>query len=230
MEKALLKVSHETYWLLPGYLLALEFREGWVCSRIRSREFSRLKPFSIGTPAIGGNLAAGWNTIVDANNRRYLEPHEEGHFIHSFFGVNKPKCKIYHRYPSDTTLGSLKGIELTLTDDWGYVDGDSSPYEGPYSQESEIITVKERYPAFQAHNPLSDAMTNVLLSFEMYKYTYVLLKDVDLIKDILLGKRVSRKYTVGRAEPMPATCPNWLKKQVGPELLAQTLGIMKEGS
>lgn len=226
---AILKESHENYWLKEGYLLALQFATGWICFRILGWEPSNVKPYSLGTAlAASGNLAA-WNEIVDGGNRRYLEPPEERWIYHAFYGVNKPKARIFLQYPTRQDRMNLVAVQRTITGDVGYIDGELSPYDGPFALKSQLFTVHELYPAFQCYNPLPDVMDNVMLNIDIMRYNYVIIKNRDLIKDILTLKRPGRLHTVAGIDPEPARCPDWLRDLVGKDLINYSKTIMEEG-
>ena len=225
---AILKESHENYWLKEGYLLALQFATGWVCFRILGWEPSNVKPYSLGTALAGGANLAAWNEIVDGGGRRYLMPPEERWIHHIFYGVNKPKARIFFQYPTRQDRMNLVAVQRTITGDVGYVDGEMSPYDGPFALKSQIFTVHELYPAFQCYNPLLDVMDNVMLNIDIMRYSYVIIKNRDLIRDILTLKRPGRLHTVAGIDPGPARCPDWLRDLV-PGLLDYSKTIMEEG-
>ncbi|MBA7653030.1 hypothetical protein ES703_60871 [subsurface metagenome] len=225
---ALLKESHENLWLREGYLLALQFEQGWACFRILGWEPSNVKPYSLGAVAATKNLAE-WDEITDADGRRYLAPPEKRFIKHSFYGVNKPKARIFFQHPSRDDRWNLIAVQRVITGDVGYIDGDMSPYDGPFSLKSQIFTVNELYPAFQCYNPLNDAMDNVMLNFDIMQYTYQIIKDTDLIRDILTLKRPGRLHTVAGIIPGPARAPEWLTNLVTEGLLDYTKGVVKEG-
>jgi len=225
---AILKESHENYWLKEGYLLALQFATGWICFRILGWEPSNVKPYSLGAVAAGLNLAA-WNEIVDAGGRRYLMPPEERWIYHTFYGVNKPKARIYFQYPTRQDRMNLVAVQRTITGDVGYIDGEISPYDGPFTLKSQIFTVHELYPAFQCYNPLPDGMDNVMLNFDIMRYSYVIIKNRDLIRDILTLKRPGRLHTVAGIDPEPCRVPDWLRDLVGTDLINYSKTIMEEG-
>ena len=224
--KAILTESHETRWLEQGWLLLLFFQEGAVPFRIVDREWSQLKPYSLGY-----NLAAGSNfddylEIQDAQNRRYLEPYKDDFIYHTFWGVTPSKVRIYYQYPPRTDIGGMVSAPRTTTGDVGYVDGEMSPYEGPYSPKTELFTIKERYPLFQAYNPLNDSIYQVKLAFDQMRYTYEIIKDKPLIKEMLVGNRRVKKYTMGSVDKL-MTIPNWLEKLVGTDILKYTIDVME---
>jgi len=228
MEITLLKETHDNLWLNEGYFLLLWFREGYVPVRVTGREWANLKPFSLGNVAARANLAA-WNEIVDAFNRHYFEPYKESLIFHIFWGVNKPKARMYVQYPPRKNIGNILAPDRTVVGDVGYITGDDSPYDGPYSVKTELFSIKEIYPAFQAFNPLTDNMINLLLSAEYMKYSYKILKDRTLIKELVLGQRPARKYTMGQIDPDAMSVPEWLERLVTKDILEYTSGLVTGG-
>lgn len=228
MNVSLLKTSHEDLFLEQGWLLALGFLEGWACFRITHKEWANLQPWSLGAVAALGNLAA-YNEVIDANSRHYLEPHDEALLYHSFWGVTPTKARIYVQYPPRSDIGSTLATPRTITGDVGYIDGQKSPFDGPFSLSTEIITVKGKYPALQVYNPLNDTMANVLVNFDQRHYQYTVIKDKALLRDMLIGNRRVKKYTMGPAWPNPTTIPDWLEDLVTKALLKYTLEVMAEG-
>ena len=234
MQISLLKESHENLFLREGYLLALKFQQGYACFRILGWEPSNVKPYSLGAVTALSNLAA-WNEVVDAGNRRYLMPPEEYWIYHAFYGVNKPKARIFFQYPTRQDRWNLVAVQRTITGtaavapDVGYIDGEMSPFDGPFALKSQLFTVHELYPAFNCYNPLNDAMDNVMLNFELMRYSYLIIKNRDLIRDILTLKRPGRLHTVAGIDPSPARMPDWLSDRVGKELLEYSKTVIEEG-
>jgi len=228
MQATILKESHEDIFLKEGYLLALQFKQGWVAFRILGAEPSDVKPYSLGAVAAASNLSA-WNEIIDSGSRRYLMPPEKHWIYHAFYGVNKPKARIFFQYPTRQDRWNLIAVERTITGDVGYIDGEMSPYDGPFALKSQIFTVNELYPAFNCYNPLPDAMDNVMLNFDIMRYSYIIIKNKDLIHDILTLKRPGRLHTVAGIDPGPATMPDWLSDLIGKELVDYSQTVMQEG-
>ncbi len=231
MDKVILTKSHEDYFLDQGHLLALGFREGWFCVRILQRQWSGLRPWSLGAVAAGANLA-NYDEIQDANQRHYLEPFIDGLIYHSFWGVTPTPARIFVQFPPRTDMGSMLQIPRSIAApaNVGYIDGYQSPFDGPFSLKTEIFTVKERYSAYQAYNPVGDAMTNVMLNFDQMQYSYEVITDLDLIKSMLIGERRVRKYTMGTADPLPMRMPQWLLDIVNnksSQLLQFTLDVVR---
>ncbi|MBA7684906.1 hypothetical protein ES703_93319 [subsurface metagenome] len=153
MDVSLLKTSHEDLFLDQGYFLALGFFEGWACFRIMHKEWANLTPWSLGVCGALGNLGA-WDEVQTALAKHYLEPHDNLLIYHSFWGVTPVRARIFTQYPSQANLGNVLAVPRVITGDVGYIDGEKSPFDGPFSQTTELITVKEKYPLYH-HQLLS---------------------------------------------------------------------------
>jgi hypothetical protein len=229
-QMSILQQSHRDFFLEEGFLFALQFNQGWVVFRVMGKEDSQLRPWNLGggsgCPALG-NLSA-WDEIQDSQNRHYLEPAKYGQIKHIFWGVSPPKARIYLQYPTRVDRNSLLPITRTLTDDVGYVNGEDfigSPYDGPFSSKTELFTVREWWPAFQAYNPTEYTMNYVLMNFDVRTYTYNIVTDQAFIKDCLTGVRRCRKYTVGGID-IPMNIPAWLQNDLPTSYLAYTQSVM----
>lgn len=222
---AVLKTSHEDLFLQQGWLLALHFAEGWACFRIVDLEWANLEPWSLGAVLAGANLV-DYDQVQDVNANHYLEPYDTKLIYHSFWGVTPAPARIFVQYPGRTDLGSILSAPRILTGDIGYVDGHTSPFWGPYSKKTELFTVKERYPQFQALDPTGDNFANVMVNFDQRHYTYQIITDRALIKDMLVGSRTVKKYTMGPASSKTMTIPDWLQKAVTSPLLDYSLNVM----
>jgi hypothetical protein len=226
---AILQESHKTRWLEAGWYLALQFSEGHVVFRIKGREFSNMKPFSLGAVAAGANLAA-WTQIQDAQARFFLMPQSQGFIYHHFWGITPPKARGYIQYEPTQDVGNLLSLTRGITlanGNIGYVNGDMSPYEGPYSPETELFTVFQKYPAFNVLNPVTDAMANVKMAFETMKYSYTIVTNQATIKSLLVGNQKVKKYTMGRVDPDAIKLPQWLTELVPKSLLEYTNTVME---
>lgn len=227
MSVSLLKRSHEDFFLQPGYLLALQFNQGWIVFRILGWEHTNIKPYRLDTNLAGTANSAAWDEIIDAQARRLLEPTEEHYIYQAFWGVTPRKVRIYFQYPTRRDRNSLAEITRVLGGDIGYIDGDMSPYDGPFSKSTELFTVHDLYPAFRASNPLSYNIPRILLNFDIMRYRYELIKDKALIKDILLQRKTSTKHTIGGIDPSPGVAPDWLVRVYGKDLIEYSVAVME---
>lgn len=230
--EAILKVSHEDFFLEPGYLLLLQFFDGWAPMRVTGKQWSNLQPWPLGAVAARGNLAA-FDPIQDANQNHFLEPWTNDIIFHTFWGVTPARARVYTQFPTQMDIGSMQQSNRTInptgatsSGDVGYIDGEKSPFSGPFSKKTELFTVKEKYPQFQVFNPLYDAMYNAMLNFDQYQYSYAMITDRALIREMLIGRIPVKKFTMGLALPGPTKIPDWLGKKVGSDILQYTQDVM----
>lgn len=211
MAQTVLKESHEAHWLQEGHFVALQFGQGWLVIMITGREHSNLRPFSLGGVSAAGNLS-DWDEVKDTSNRKYLEPPKEQFIKQIFWGVSPAKARVFLQYPSRQDRWSLIQVTRTLTGAIGYIDGELSPFNGPFSPKTELWTVYQLYPALNVYNPTTERMVDVAMNFDIMNYTYKIITDKDAIKAFLSGDRRIRKHTVGGIDPSPPACPAWLEK------------------
>lgn len=211
MKSVLLK-SHEEYWLQAGYVLCLQFDGGWVCFRITGREPSNIEPFNLATRVATLSNLTAWNTIQDALGNRYLEPYDTPYINQIFWGVSPPLCRVYMQYAIRQDRMNLISMQRLINGDIGYVDGKKSPLDGPFSPKTEMWTVYQVAPAFNVYNPLSQTMFNILMSFDIMRYTYKVITDKTEVKSRLLGDKPRHMHTVGGIDPSPVVEPDWLRK------------------
>lgn len=225
MSKAIADTLGQDRFLLEGHVLALQFSQGWAVFRITGREQSNVKPYSLGDVSTVSNLS-DWNEIKDADARRYLEPPEKKWLNQAFWGVNRPKARVYLQYPPRRDRWNLVAIARSITGDVGFVDGDMSPYEGPYSPKTELFTTHELYPAFQVYNPTADTLQNVCMAFDVMRYSYSIIKERETIRQYLIGERRCRLHSVAGIDPEPAVAPQWLVDAIGTDLLSYTKTVV----
>jgi hypothetical protein len=227
MKKTVLMESHEKYFLEPGYYFALNFYEGWFVGRVTGKTWANLQPWSLGSVNAGANLLA-YDEIQDTNSQHYLEPPktERELIYHTFWGVTPTPARVKVQFPVRNDIGSMLAINRTLTDNVGFIDGNKSPFFGPFSESTELFTVNETYPAINILNPTGDVMPNVMLNIDQRQYSYSVIKDESLIKTLLIGQARIKKYTMGTINPQPQKMPLWLQNLIGEGTLKYTLAVM----
>lgn len=229
--------SHRDFFLEEGYLLALQFNEGWVVFRIMGCEDSQLRPWNVGMSngvqgCAGLSNQTAYDEILDSSNRHYLEPAKYTHIKHFFWGVSPPKARIYTQYLTRVNRNSLLPIDRTITGDVGYVNGEyiiGSPYDGPFNLKTEQFTVREQWPAFMVYNPCEYTMNYVLMTFDVRTYTYQIITNQQTVQDCLTGQRRCRKHTVGGID-VPVPIPSWLENELPSGLLDFTQTVMESAS
>jgi len=207
---AILKTSQEELFLQSGHYLVLHFSQGYACFRVTDVEWANLEPWPLGAVAALSNLT-DYDQVQDANANHYLEPLDNLLIYHTFWGVTPATARIYVQYPGRADLGSILSTPRTITGDIGYIDGHKSPFWGPMSRATEVISVKDKYPQFQVYNPTGDDYVNVMMNFDQRHYRYQIIRDPGLIKDLISGKQARKLYTMGGAWPNPMDVPQWLR-------------------
>ena len=134
MDTVLLKVSHEDMFLETGFLLLLQFFEGFAPFRITGKQWSNLEPWPLGAVAARGNLAQ-WNSVQDQNQKYILEPWQNNIMFHTFWGVTPTRARVFTQFPAQMDLGSMQQTPrainpttATASGDIGYIDGEKSPF------------------------------------------------------------------------------------------------------
>lgn len=211
---------HTDFFLKEGYYLALQFKEGWAVFRILGREPTNVKPFQLVNTLATASALAAWTEVQDAAARRYLEPINKDTIYHCFWGVQPSPIRVYYQYPVRRDRWSLVEVTRALGGIVGYIAGYDSPYDGPLNERTEIFTVEDLYPAFNAFNPVSYQLNNIVMQFDIMRYSYHVITDKDLIKSCLTGKTPCKSYTMGGVvDPTPAEIPDWLGRKVKKSLL-----------
>lgn len=203
----------EALKLLEGQILGLRFNQGWAVFRIKGREASNLRPWSLGGCSALSNLSA-WDEVKDSSDRKYLEPHDQSLIKQWFWGVSPAKARIYLQHATRQNRWSLLAVERSIDGAVGYVDGylpHGSPFNGPFNPRTEGFTVKGVYPAFNSYNPTNLRMLDVQLNFDVTSYTYRVVKDRTRIKEYITGQRKMKPHVVGGIDPQPVVAPQWLE-------------------
>jgi hypothetical protein len=233
MKKAVIKTDVDDLFLDIGWLLVLQFADGYAPFRITGKAWSNLSPWSLGTVGALGNLSI-FDAIQDNHNNYILEPFNNDLIFHTFWGVSPRKARIMAQFPPRADLGSMQSNPRAInatgdvgSGNIGYIDGEKSPFNGPFSRKTELFTINDLYPQFQVFNPTNDAIYNAELNFDQMQYTYNIIQDKALIKDMLVGRIPVKKYTMGPAYNGPASAPDWLKKAVTPDVWKYTTAVLE---
>jgi len=212
-------------FLKPGWYFGLLFQQGWVFARVKAREFTNITPYPLGTLAGRGNFAA-WNTIPELGviSPRYLLSPQKKELINQYFWGSSPAdIRVFEQFPPRTDLRILIN-RLDLTGDIGYITGRQSPFLYP-SPKTEHFNVYETYAQYNAFNPTNVSVPNVLMNFEIAKYTYEWVRDLTMVKDFIDDRRKVHKFVMGPPDE-PMSAPQWLVTSYGSDVLAKAKELM----
>jgi len=222
----------EDMWLEAGYYLALQFDNGWHVVRMLGRERTSLKNYNLKynsttTTHATGTTTADWDEPTDSQNRKYLEP-EDNHKdqLYQIFWGGSPvsaDIRFFTQFISRQDRGSLTGTRA-VPGDVGFIDSEVSPYNNP-SVQTKLFTIYDRSPVFKAYNATLNTQT-IHMNFHVMKYLYEVIKDKNLIKELLApGQRRCEKYTMGGIDRMITPPEWWSQKFSGVPKTFEELGL-----
>lgn len=210
----------EDYFLKPTWYLAVAFREGPAFFKITSREIMRYEPYPVGTLDAGEK--SDWLDPTDqTTNTRILEPQENRFMYHVYLGISPEETEVYLQFPANISRFNL-GWPRGYPSDVKWIDGLTSPFDKP-GKASELITFKDLYPVFGVYNA-GDRKVYPLMSFHVAKYTYRIVKDRNLIKALIDGRKPCRIWTFNN----PYSAPNWLRQAVGESLFEDATAMWND--
>lgn len=202
-----------------NFFVGLLFDEGyWVVRLIRKQQRTVYRDYSFGSISAGST--SGWKTPTDTEGRYYLEPQDENIIYQFFIGIYPSTARIYLSYPMRIDRMNLISVR-DIPGNIGYWNGEDSPYRDP-SPETELWTVKDLVPYFNAENPsITGKAITIYTNFYIIPFSYKVIKDEALIKEFINGKRRIKMITMGDPD-RPISAPAWLledykKYMVNPE-------------
>lgn len=148
-------------------LFALRFAEGLVFFEVDGYEEVQYKPYT-GIGKVSAEGSTGW-TVLKHNNDEILNvPENEQKVLHVAIGQNSSVVRRYTNYPEAQNrlrkMPNLNSPSPSRGDDFGYVDGDSSPYSNPTDAEELFIPPGQSLD-FNFYNP-DDREREVSLSIK----------------------------------------------------------------
>jgi len=234
-----LKTTIDDLTLKENYLLALMFPDkGIVPFRILAREQLKFDPLVIEYSTVATAFVLdGWKDAsklghpTDTSVDNILEVDEAKHLYQVFYGIRPSDIRAYMNYPSGKTRRNLDIKEVSARADFGYVDGNMSPYDDPQPV-SEFWVPKDLDVSFGWHNPASVSQI-VITKWVINLYAVEVIKDVDLVEKILKRRVECRIATLGGVESFSYAPENVWKVNPIPltatkEEIAAALGVATE--
>jgi len=202
-------------FLLPNYLFALEFREGFVFCRVIRRRIMQYKPYPlIDTSGNAIDISADDHqpevSLVDPRNPAkeilYLDSTTNAGFawiLHGSIGIKPQYIYMYPRFPSGQTIPgkfpNLDPIRPADGDNFGYVSSLESPYEQPTDFIEYVIPPRQKI-GFEFYNKDPDRNHQPVLNILFACYWFQVLqpkKHGKLIRKIATREVPAAFLTVG---------------------------------
>ena len=197
----MLPAEVEKAFLKEGYILGIGMTDENVRKNFYFKVLSIeecIHPYSFGAIAAGGS--SGWLRPKDASNRYFLDPPQSTLINHFFIGVSPTRAEIYLQYPLDRDKGSLVGTRVIGSGIGVFASGSFSPLMQPSSL-TELITIKDIDPAFNAYAPITATIQSIFYAAQ-YRVSAPL-------KEITAEEKKRAKVFAIYGKTI-SPCPNWL--------------------
>jgi len=161
--------SIEQKFLNTGDLFALRFNQGLVFLEVTGWEQNKYAPYN-GVGVIGSQDSSGFQRLEDdGDDILYMEKRQKK-VIHAGIGQSPAVLRRYTNYPEgENRLRSIPNLSTPKAgEDFGYVDGDESPYNGPTDVE-ELFVAPGIHLDFDFYNPDNEAHEPIL-NIKMREY------------------------------------------------------------
>lgn len=152
-------------------LFALRFSQGLVFCEVDGFQQTEYKPFT-GIGEVPAQSSSGWTVLEHDGDEILTVPENEQKVLHVGIGQNSDTIRRYTNYPEAQNrlrkLPNLSSPSPSRGSNFGYVDGDSSPYQEPTDAEEMFIPPGESVD-FNFYNP-DDRPQEVALSIKARVY------------------------------------------------------------
>lgn len=162
-------------WLSRNDIFGLEYKEGLVFVSVRGFEDSKFKPFAqLEDIEANTSLDSGFQRLNDANGDDVLHVSKSDDpmkVLHAGIGHRPAVIRRFTRYPEgEAKLRSIPNLAIpSVTDNFAYVDGRTSPYEQPTDAE-ELVIPPGQHLTFDFRNEDDDDDHEPILNIKMRIY------------------------------------------------------------
>jgi hypothetical protein len=187
----------EQKFMNEGSLFGLRFRSGYIFFEVTGWEQVKYEPYNnIGDVDPGSN--SGFTRLENSSGDDILFVEKgEGKILHTAIGMEPGFMRRYTNFPEgENRLRSVPNLGTPIAgDDYGFVDGEDSPYHEPTDIE-ELLIPPGSHLDFNFYNP-SNRVREPVLSILMRVY------DIRVLKPNREDDSNSIKRIVSPGSPMP---------------------------
>lgn len=142
----------EQKFLSQNDLFGIKFNQGLVFLEVEGWEQTKYDPYSVGT--VGPQSGSGFDRLEHEGDDILYVENDQQKVKHLAMGHRPASVRRYTNYPEDETrLRGLNNIGAPVPgDNFGFVDGEDSPYEAPTEAEELYVTPGEHLN-FNFYNP-----------------------------------------------------------------------------
>lgn len=163
----------EEKFLDVGDLFALEYSQGLVFLQVRGWETLKFSPYNRFTP-IPPQDNSGFDRFEEDGDDILHIPEDEKKVLHAGIGHAPAQLRRYTNYPEGENrlrkFPNLSSPTARSGDDYGYIDGNDSPYDTPTSAE-ELFVPPGVHLDFDFYNPDLDSPHQPKVSLVMREYS-----------------------------------------------------------
>lgn len=159
-------------FLDSGDLFGIKYSNGYVFFRVDMWEELQYKPYNVGSVAPQSN--SGFSRLEDNNGDDILHiSKEDEQILHAAIGMAPAHSRRFTNYPeSENRLRTFPNLTVPSArsgSDYGFIDGDVSPYENP-TDAAELYIPPDVHLDFDFYNPKQDRSIQPRLNIRAREY------------------------------------------------------------
>lgn len=159
-------------FLESGNLFVLKYGNGYKFFEVETWETLQFRPYEVGE--IQPGQTEGFTKIEDVNGDDILHVEQGDDIVlHTGIGMSPASIRRYTNFPeSENRLRTIPNLSVPSArngDDYGFVDGEDSPFSQPTDAE-ELFIPPNVHLDFAFHNPSPTRPESPLLNIKMRKY------------------------------------------------------------
>jgi len=159
-------------YLTSGDLFALKYSNGFLFFRVNMWEQLQYKPYSVGDISPQSNT--GFNRLENTDGDDILHVQEgRKRVLHASIGMSPSQTRRYTNYPeSENRLRKFPNLSTpsaTKSSDYGYIDGNISPFEQP-TDAGELYIPPDVHLDFDFENPDENESISPKLNIRIRDY------------------------------------------------------------
>jgi len=159
-------------FLGSGDLLALKYSDGYIFLQVDMWEDLQFRPFDVGE--IGPGSSTGFQRLenIDGDDILYVEE-DDKRVLHASIGMAPAHTRRFTNYPeSENRLRTFPNLTVPSAakgSDYGFIDGDTSPYERP-TDAGELFIPPDVHLDFDFQNPSENESISPKLNIRAREY------------------------------------------------------------
>jgi len=164
--------SIDEKFLESGDLFVLKYSNGYKFFEVETWKTLKFRPYDVGTVSAGSTQGFERLTDVNGDDILYVEQGDSV-VLHASIGMSPASVRRYTNFPESEnrlrTIPNLPNPSARNGDDYGFVDGEDSPFSQPTDAE-ELFIPPNTHLDFAFHNPSPTRPVSPKLNIKMRGY------------------------------------------------------------